>query len=285
MKSKKEILEGEISVKQRELIDSDPMMQQFIEDAMEEYATQRCAAQWHELQSTVRRTISERGINGIKKLATAEEVLKSVLDPKILIVNKPDYTFNKIIEAMEDYANIKENGILKLINEKKNLKVELVKTKTAVEFILSDIEGRFGKSVWATNTHFSFDGWIKKIEEYAELQTDLIHDLFNNPCIELKPLEDLWRAENPSEHYTIPDRTMFYAWIREKVLPTKEEQDFTYKTVTTSGGAITINLPPMPKIDHTFWNRLLSFITNVQVNDAMSMEEKEYIIRVAKSNK
>ena len=91
------------------------------------------------------------------KTKTAEEVLKSKLDMKIAIVNNPDYTFNKVIEAME---------------------------------------------------------------EYAEQQSDLIHDLFNKPTIELKPLEDLWRKENPREKFTIPDRTAFYKWIRLKILPT-----------------------------------------------------------------
>lgn len=38
-------------------------------------------------------------------MKTAEEILKSKLDPKIVVVNNPDYTFNKVIEAMEEYAN------------------------------------------------------------------------------------------------------------------------------------------------------------------------------------
>lgn len=36
---------------------------------------------------------------------TAEEILKSKLDPKIIILNNPDYTFNKVIDAMEEYKN------------------------------------------------------------------------------------------------------------------------------------------------------------------------------------
>lgn len=40
-------------------------------------------------------------------MKTSEEVLKSKLDPKIAIVNNPDYTFNKVIEAMEEYARLK----------------------------------------------------------------------------------------------------------------------------------------------------------------------------------
>jgi len=38
-------------------------------------------------------------------MKTAEEILKSKLDLKIIILNNPDYTFNKVIEAMEEYAN------------------------------------------------------------------------------------------------------------------------------------------------------------------------------------
>jgi TPP-dependent 2-oxoacid decarboxylase len=42
----------------------------------------------------------------------AEEILKSKLDPKIAIINNPDYTFNKIIEAMEEHAsNAYEKGL------------------------------------------------------------------------------------------------------------------------------------------------------------------------------
>lgn len=36
---------------------------------------------------------------------TAEEILKGKLNPAIAILNNPDYTFNKVIEAMEEYAN------------------------------------------------------------------------------------------------------------------------------------------------------------------------------------
>jgi hypothetical protein len=37
-------------------------------------------------------------------------------------------------------------------------------------------------------------------------------------------------------------------------------------------------------VDRTFWKRLEMFVSNVQVNDAMSDEEKEYILRTAKRN-
>ncbi len=57
------------------------------------------------------------------------------------------------------------------------------------------------------------------MEQYSEQNSDFIHDIFNNPCKELKPLEDLWRKENPRDNFTIPDRTAFYRWIRLKILP------------------------------------------------------------------
>jgi len=37
-------------------------------------------------------------------------------------------------------------------------------------------------------------------------------------------------------------------------------------------------------IDETFWKRLELFVANVQVNDMMSEEEKEYILLTAKRN-
>ncbi len=61
--------------------------------------------------------------------------------------------------------------------------------------------------------------YLNAMEEYAQQQQDIIHDLFNKPTIELKPLEDLWRKENPRDKFTIPDRTAFYKWIRLKILP------------------------------------------------------------------
>jgi len=61
-------------------------------------------------------------------------------------------------------------------------------------------------------------GILKAMDEYAEQQCDVIHDLFNKPTIELKPLEDLWRKENPRDKFTVPDRTDFYKWIRLKIL-------------------------------------------------------------------
>jgi len=49
-------------------------------------------------------------------MKTAEEILKSKLDPKIVVVNNPDYTFNKVIEAMEEYAMLKGAGKSTFVN-------------------------------------------------------------------------------------------------------------------------------------------------------------------------
>lgn len=59
---------------------------------------------------------------------------------------------------------------------------------------------------------------LKAMNELSEQQCELIHDMFNKPCKELKPLEDLWRKENPHPKFRIPDRTQFYKWIRIKIL-------------------------------------------------------------------
>jgi len=46
---------------------------------------------------------------------TAEKILKSKLDVTILIANNKDYTFNKVIEAMEEYTEQKQNDINELV--------------------------------------------------------------------------------------------------------------------------------------------------------------------------
>ncbi len=98
--------------------------------------------------------------------------------------------------------------ILKLINDTDSKKVVLEQTKTANECWIE-----------AGNNPDAYSRSVREaMDEYADGITEFTHNLFNNPCSELKPLENLWREENPSEHYTIPDRTSFYQWIRIKVL-------------------------------------------------------------------
>lgn len=58
------------------------------------------------------------------------------------------------------------------------------------------------------------------MEEYAEQNCDQIQTLFTRPTKELKPLEDLYRKENPHPKgkFYLPDTTTFYKWIRVKLL-------------------------------------------------------------------
>lgn len=51
-------------------------------------------------------------------------------------------------------------------------------------------------------------------------QHDKITDLILRPLEQLKPLEDLYRKENPREDgkFYIPDATTFYKWITNKIL-------------------------------------------------------------------
>ncbi len=140
---------------------------------------------------------------------TPKEILNEFKKRK----NKPLLRFlsqKDIEQAMEEYFNRKYQEI----NDRNNIKVILQKTPTAEEVF--NIIPYLDKN----NEYFNMErgNVIKAMKVYAESQTDFIHNLFNNPCVELKPLEDLWRKEHPSKHYTIPDRTEFYKWIRIKVL-------------------------------------------------------------------
>jgi hypothetical protein len=59
---------------------------------------------------------------------------------------------------------------------------------------------------------------IKLMEEYAEQQYDKVYELFAKPRKELEPLEELWRKENSSNEFVIPDETEFFRWIVRKEL-------------------------------------------------------------------
>ncbi len=109
-----------------------------------------------------------------------------------------------ILDLMASYSYCK----MKELNDKNNTKVALEETKTA-------------KECWrrAGNNPDSYGLSVREaMDEYADSVNEYTYKLFNNPCVELKPLEDLWRDEHPSDKYTIPDRTEFYKWIRIKVL-------------------------------------------------------------------
>ena len=61
---------------------------------------------------------------------------------------------------------------------------------------------------------------LAAMEEYSEQNCDQIQNLFTRPTKELKPLEDLYRKENPHPEgkFYLPDTTKFYKWIRIKIL-------------------------------------------------------------------
>ncbi len=118
-----------------------------------------------------------------------------------------------IVLLMEEYANRK----VKALNDKNNTKVVLEKTKTA-------------KECWHDAGNHP-DGYSRSVreamDEYADGLNEFTYKLFNNPTVELKPLEDLWRKENSPDEYVIPDRTKFYEWIRIKVLGEKKMVEYT----------------------------------------------------------
>ena len=68
----------------------------------------------------------------------------------------------------------------------------------------------------------TFEKISKKLamDEYSEKDCDQIQKLFTRPTKELKPLEDLYRKENPhpKDKNYLPDTTTFYKWIRIKLL-------------------------------------------------------------------
>ena len=61
---------------------------------------------------------------------------------------------------------------------------------------------------------------LTAMEKYSEQNCDKIQELFSKPAEQLKPLEDLYRKENPRPDgkFYVPDATEFYKWIRIKIL-------------------------------------------------------------------
>ena len=53
-----------------------------------------------------------------------------------------------------------------------------------------------------------------------DLEHERILDLILKPLEQLKPLEDLYREENPRKDgkFYIPDATVFYKWVTNKIL-------------------------------------------------------------------
>ena len=61
---------------------------------------------------------------------------------------------------------------------------------------------------------------LKSMDEYSDQNCNKIQELFSKPAEQLKPLEDLYRKENPRPDgkFYVPDTTKFYEWIRIKIL-------------------------------------------------------------------
>ena len=58
------------------------------------------------------------------------------------------------------------------------------------------------------------------MDQYTDQNIDLVVNMLSKPLEQLKPLEDLYRKENPREDgkFYIPDATAFYKWITNKIL-------------------------------------------------------------------
>ncbi|MCK9429831.1 MAG: hypothetical protein M0R17_07485 [Candidatus Omnitrophica bacterium] len=67
---------------------------------------------------------------------------------------------------------------------------------------------------------YSAKNLLLAMDEYSEQNCEQLQNLFTQPTEELKPLEDLYRKENPHPDgkFYLPDTTAFYNWIRVKLL-------------------------------------------------------------------
>ena len=80
-------------------------------------------------------------------------------------------------------------------------------------------------SEYAGGQVITIEDAIKALEEYASQREDAMFELFNKPMQVLKPLEDLYRKENPEKDgkFYCPDTTEFYKWIVEKIMSLPSE--------------------------------------------------------------
>jgi hypothetical protein len=54
-------------------------------------------------------------------------------------------------------------------------------------------------------------------EEYCKECHKATHELYSKPQKILDELEELYRAEHPKPYLYLPDKTVFYKWIVEKI--------------------------------------------------------------------
>jgi len=148
-------------------------------------------------------------------------------------------------------------------------KVEIasIKTKTKEEILIFC----FGKECYESETADSedsefMDSTKEAMDLWSEQNCDIIHALFNNPCIELKPLEDLWRKENSPNKFVIPDRTMFYKWITNKALsstqekqPEREIKEISDAYIKEMASDFIINTGGLPNTIERFQYALIKF--------------------------
>ena len=59
---------------------------------------------------------------------------------------------------------------------------------------------------------------LEAMWDYSKQNEDVIQDIFLKPMEELKPLEELYKKEHPSEKYYTPDLTDLCKWITKKML-------------------------------------------------------------------
>lgn len=66
----------------------------------------------------------------------------------------------------------------------------------------------------------SANNLLLAMDEYAEQNCEQLQNLFSRSFKELKPLEDLYRKENPhsDDKFYLPDTATFFRWIRVKLL-------------------------------------------------------------------
>lgn len=95
----------------------------------------------------------------------------------------------------------------------------MAKPKTKEEILESN---GFDFEAFKLENEYSAKNLLLAMEQYSEQNCDKIQSLFTKPMEELKPLEDLYRKENPHPEgkFYLPDITDLYRWIKTKLIPT-----------------------------------------------------------------
>ena len=136
-------------------------------------------------------------------MKTAEEILKSKLDGKITFVNNPDYTFNKVIEAMEEYRlqshpspmsaeQVEELGyyypLFKFFSDEHGLSL--------LDSQLQDVIHECKKFIEPASPSVKADGWVSVEDELPKVGQKV--DLWLVPDDEEKSYRMTWTWEKES---------------------------------------------------------------------------------------